>query len=131
MHLSIEAIVLAVLALNSAACAAVPREVKDKTPRLWAVLDAIAANVYHAKNEGQSTQPWQVGLTSAMLAFVLVLVGGSAAQAPAKPASWPPVHAEAPVPLEIPDAQGLSEDVSLADAVSPAEDVSAASPTDH
>lgn len=131
MHLSPEAITLALLALNSATCAAVPRAVKDKSPKLWAVLDALAANVHHAKNEGQSSQPWQVAVTSAALAFVLVLVGGGAVE-PTKPDNkWPPVNAEAPVPVEIPDAMALSDGVSLSDAVSPAGDVSAASPTDH
>lgn len=131
MHLSHEAIVLALLALNSAACAAVPRDIKDKAPKLWAVLDAFAANVHHAKNEGQSSQPWQVAVTSAVLAFVLVLVGGGAVTSSAPEPKWPPVNVEAPVPVEIPDAIGLSDGVSLSDAVSPAEDVSAASPTDH
>lgn len=131
MHLSPEAVTLALLVLNSSLCAVVPRSIKDKSPQVWAILDAIAANVHNAKNEGSSTQPWQAGVATAVLAFVLVIVGGSAVHSDKPAASWPPPHAEAPVPVDLPDAMALSDGVSLSDAVSPAGDVSAVSPTAH
>lgn len=128
MHLSLESVVLLLLAVNAAVCAGVPQVVKDKAPVLWAVLDAVAINVKHAKNAASKEQPWQLGVTTAVLSAVLTIVGAQAVSQPvAKPvaAAWPPVNAEAPVPVADLDA------VSLCDAVSPAEDVSAVSPTDH
>ena len=44
MHLSLESVVLLLLAVNAAVCAGVPQSVKDKAPMLWAVLDAVAIN---------------------------------------------------------------------------------------
>lgn len=126
MHLSLESVVLLLLAVNSAACAGVPQEIKDKAPALWAVLDAIAVNVRHARNSDAKEQPWQSGLAVAVVSFVLTIVCASAVSSPSvKPAAapWPPVNAEAPVPVADIDA------ISLADAVSPAQDVSAVSPT--
>lgn len=128
MHLSLESFVLLLLAVNAAVCAGVPQSVKDKAPALWAVLDAVAINVKHAKNANAKEQPWQLGLTTAVISAVLTIVGAQAMSAPQdKPSaqSWPPVNAEAPVPVADFDA------ISLSDAVSPAGDVSAASPTDY
>jgi len=128
MHLSLESVVLLLLAVNAAVCAGVPQSVKDKAPMLWAVLDAVAINVRHAKNASAKEQPWQIGLTTAVLSAVLTIVGAQAVAGPeAKPAvaPWPPVNAEAPVVVDDFDA------ISLSDAVSPAQDVSAASPTDY
>jgi hypothetical protein len=130
MHLSPEAVVLALLTLNAAVCALVPRSIKDKSPQFWGVLDAIAANVHHASNQGQVSQPWQGGVAVAITAFVLVLVGGGAVKSAKPEQKWPPVNAEAPVPVELPDASTALDAESLPDAVSPAQDVSACSPTD-
>lgn len=128
MHLSLESVVLLLLAVNAAVCAGVPQSIKDKAPVLWAVLDAVAVNVGHAKNDQAKQKPWQFGVATAVISAVLTIVGAQAASAPqSKPAAapWPPVNAEAPVPVADLDA------VSLSDAVSPAGDVSAASPTDY
>lgn len=128
MHLSLESVVLSLLAVNAAVCAGVPQSIKDKAPTLWAVLDAVAINVRHAKNASAKEQPWQLGLTTAVLSAVLTIVGAQAVSAPEpKPvvAPWPPTDAEVPVLIADLDA------VSIADAVSPAQDVSAASPTDY
>lgn len=128
MHLSLESVVLLLLAVNAAVCASVPQSVKDKAPTLWAILDAVAVNVGHAKNDAAKQKPWQFGVATAVLSAVLTIVGAKAVTSPevkpvAKP--WPPIQAEAPVPVADFDA------LSLADAVSPAQDVSAASPTDY
>ena len=128
MHLSLESVVLLLLAVNAAVCAGVPQSVKDKTPGLWAFLDAVAINVKNAKNASAKEQPWQIGVTTAVFSAVLTIVGAQAVSAPEpKPVvtPWPPVNAEAPVLVADLDA------VSLSDAVSPAGDVSAASPTDY
>lgn len=128
MHLSPETVTLLVLAINAAVCAGVPQSVKDRAPALWAILDAIAINVKSAKNASSKEQPWQVGLAAAVVGAVITIAGASVVvePAPAKPAVvWPPVNPEAPVPVADFDA------VALADAVSPAGDVSAVSPTDH
>ncbi len=128
MHLSPETVTLFILAVNAAVCAGVPQSFKDRSPALWAVLDAIAINVKSAKNASSKEQPWQAGLAAAVVGFVLTIAGASVVvePVPAKHAVlWPPVNPEAPVPVADLDA------VVLADAVSPAGDVSAVSPTDH
>ena len=128
MHLSPETVTLLAIAVNAAVCAGVPQSVKDKSPALWAILDAIAINVKSAKNASSKEQPWQVGLAAAVIGAVLTIAGASVVVEPvsSKPAApWPPANAEAPVPVANSDA------VVLADAISPAGDVSAVSPTNY
>lgn len=121
MHLHPELIVLVLLTTNAAICAAVPASVKAKMPVLWAVLDALAANIGHATNKDASGKPWQVGVFAAVLGAVLSVAGLSTVKSP-EPA--------AVVALEQ-GQTGSADAESLADAVSPADDVSAVSPTSH
>jgi hypothetical protein len=125
MHLSPETVALFIMTINAAVCAGVPQSVKDKSPAVWAILDAMAVNVGSAKNASSKQQPWQLGVAVAVISAVLTIVGASVVAPQPAPANWPPVNAEAPVSVADFDA------VALADAVSPAEDVSAVSPTDH
>lgn len=121
MHLHPELIVLVLLTTNAAICAAVPASVKAKMPVLWAVLDALAANIGHATNKDASSKPWQVGVFAAVVGAVLSVVGLSAIKQP-----------EPGVVAVLEQLQTDSADAqSLADAVSPADDVSAVSPTSH
>lgn len=78
--MSTEQIVLLVLAVNGAICAAVPADVKAKLPKLWAFLDAVALNVGHAANGTDKSKPWQAGVAAAVLGAAL-----SIAAAPSKP----------------------------------------------
>jgi hypothetical protein len=131
MHLSPDAVVAALLVINSAACALVPIEVKKKAPILWAVLDAIALNVKHATNRLDNSKPWQQGLAAAIVGAVLstvaftVEVPDTPAQISATPAEkWPPLNAEAPIP----------SDCTASDAawdVTPCADATATTDTDN
>lgn len=121
MHLHPELIVLVLLTANAAICAAVPASVKAKMPVLWAVLDALAANIGHATNKDASGKPWQVGVFAAVVGAVLSVAGLSAIKPP-EPAA---------VVASEQGQTGSADAESLADAVSPADDVSAASPTSH
>lgn len=79
-------IVLVVLAVNAAVCAAVPVEIKRKAPALWGLLDALAANVGHATNRLDTSKKWQKGVAAAVLGYVLGSFGLTiAAQPPSSP----------------------------------------------
>lgn len=128
MHLSPEAIAAMLLAINAAACALVPVEVKQKAPMLWAVLDALAVNVKHATNRLDNSKPWQQALAAAVVSAILSTVvftaqmpdkGSVAASPAAAVAGWPPVGADLPVP------------VSPADAATPCDDATATTDTDR
>jgi len=120
MHQHLDLIVLVLLVANASFCAAVPQSVKDKAPLLFAVLDALAVNIGHAKNEGAQAKGWQTLLTTALVGAVLTLAGYKAL--PAEVAVAPQTVVETPV-------SDVADGVSLSDAVSPAQDVSAVSPT--
>ncbi len=120
MHQHLDLIVLVLLVANASFCAAVPQSVKDKAPLLFAVLDALAVNIGHAKNEGAQAKGWQALLTTALVGAVLTLAGYKAL--PAEVAIAPQTVVETPV-------SDVADGVSLSDAVSPAQDVSAVSPT--
>lgn len=121
MHLHPELIVLVLLTANAAICAAVPASVKAKMPVLWAVLDAVAANIGHAKNKDADSKPWQMGVFAAVVGAVVSVAGLSCVKQPESPAV---------IVLDAPQMSGADAE-SLADAVSPAQDVSAVSPTSH
>lgn len=110
MHLSPEAVAATLLAINAAACALVPVEIKQKAPILWAVLDALAINVKHATNRLDSNKPWQQALAAAVISAILSMVvltstvpeQPAVSATPAGPvAPWPPVAAEAPIPTDV------------------------------
>lgn len=129
MHLSPEAVVAALFAINAAVCALVPNSIKANAPLLWAILDALAVNVKHASNGGtEPSKPWQQAVAAVIVGAILGTAAMSvpvqdkdaAIAAPAASvAGWPPVGADLPVP------------VSPADAATPCDDATATTDTDR
>lgn len=122
--MTVDQIVLVVLAVNAAVCASVPVEVKKKAPGVWGLLDALAANVGHATNRLDSSKPWQKGVAAAVLGYVLGSFGLQvAATAPSSPAEASKVLQAVDVPFAAdtpvvaPSAVSPSEAASSATAV--------------
>lgn len=122
--MTVDQIVLVVLAVNAAVCASVPVEVKKKAPAVWGLLDALAANVGHATNRLDSSRPWQKGVAAAVLGYVLGSFGLQvAAPAPSSPAEASKVAqavdvpSAADTPVVAPSAVSPSEAASSATAV--------------
>jgi hypothetical protein len=120
MHQHVEFVVLILLVTNAVVCASVPQSVKDKVPLLFEVLDAIAVNIGHAKNEGSKAKPWHLGVTTSLVAALF----GYASYVVRAPVQ---MHIEPGA--EVSPVSDVADGVSLSDAVSPAQDVSAVSPT--
>lgn len=122
--MTVDQIMLVVLAVNAAVCASVPVEVKKKAPAVWGLLDALAANVGHATNRLDSSKPWQKGVAAAVLGYVLGSFGLQvAATAPSshveasKVAQAVDVPSAADAPVVAPSAVSPSEAASSATAV--------------
>jgi hypothetical protein len=96
--MTVEAVVLLVVAVNAAVCAAVPAEVKAKSPRLWAMLDALALNVRHATNRLQNGATWQQAVSAAVVGVAVAVATTSGGHAPA-PEAAPQTVADAPTAL--------------------------------
>lgn len=119
--MTVEQIALVALAVNAAVCAAVPVEVKKKAPMLWAVLDALAANVGHATNRLDSSAKWQKAVAAAVLCAILGSAGMTIA---AKQPSSPQETSAAPMPMLLPSVAAPA--VVEPAAVSPSEAASSA-----
>lgn len=108
--MSVEAIILLAVAVNAAVCASVPPEVKAKSPRLWAVLDALALNVRHATNRLQNGATWQQVVAAGVVGVAVAVAGMS--------------HPSQPAPEPVPQT------VELAAVVLPADTTACAVPSD-
>lgn len=99
--MSAEQIVLVVLAVNGAVCAAVPADVKAKFPKLWAFLDAVALNVGHAANGTAKTTPYQAGIAAAVLGAALSIAAGASKPVEPRNEAQPMLLPSAAVPAVV------------------------------